>query len=143
MSGPQVWTFFYGSFMHPDVLERSQVVPGPSEVACLPGFGIHFQPLANLVPATADCAYGIATRVTHSELDRLYAHLATDAGGGYRPAAVLISTASAVWRPALCYLAPVRDAAPATPDYLAPLLAAARRYAFPDWYIRRLESATG
>ena len=56
MAEPNVWTFFYGSFINLDVLKQAGYVPERFEVARLNGFDIHIQPLANLVLAASGTA---------------------------------------------------------------------------------------
>ncbi len=41
---------------------------------------------------------------------------------------------------ALCYIAHSMDAKPADDEYVDRIVTAARRYGFPAWYVRRLES---
>ncbi|MGI8856872.1 MAG: gamma-glutamylcyclotransferase family protein [Thermomicrobiales bacterium] len=141
MAEAAVWTFFYGSFMNRTVLARQGVTLGEAEVSRLPGFAIRMQLLSNLVPDENACVYGILARLTHHELGRLYSHLPGTAGDAYHPDAVLVQTRAGDWRPALCYIAPPLEPAPAATDYLDDLLVAAQEYAFPDWYLHRLEQA--
>jgi hypothetical protein len=141
MAEAAVRTFFYGSFMNRTVLARQGVAPGEMEVARLPGFEIRMQPLSNVVPDDRSCVYGILARVTHRELDRLYRHLPGAVGGTYLPDAVLVQTRAGAWQPALCYIAPPLEPAPAATDYLDSVLVAAREYAFPDWYLHQLARA--
>ena len=139
MAELQVWVFFYGSFMNRALLEQRGIVLAQLEVVRLPGYAISIGPLANLTPSAADCVYGILVRLTHRELDRLYANLPS-AATRYRPEAVLVQTEARSWRPALSYVdLPFEPASPA-PDYLEHILSAAREYRFPDWYIQRLEA---
>lgn len=48
----RIWTFFYGSYMNPGVLEEVDLHPEAFEVARLDGFDIRIGPLANLVQTT-------------------------------------------------------------------------------------------
>lgn len=140
MAELRVWVFFYGSFMNPALLEQQGIVPEQIEIVRLPGYAISIGPLANLTPSAADCVYGTLVRLTHRELDQLYADLPAAAGTPYRPEAVLVQTESGAWRPALSYVAPPSEPAPPAPDHLEHILSAAREYGFPDWYIQRLEA---
>ena len=139
MAGPQVWVFFYGSFMNRALLEQRGIVADQVEVVRLPGYAISIGPLANLTPSAADCVYGILVRLTHRELDHLYADLPS-AATRYLPEAVLVQTEAGSWRPALSYVTLPFESAPPAPDYLGHILSAAREYRFPDWYIQRLEA---
>src|SRR4051812_6225718 len=150
MAERAVWTFFYGSFMHPAVLARQGVALDGAEVTSLPGFAIRMQPLSNVVPEEGGCVYGLLARLGHPELARLYAHLPDATGTGtvapgdravYLPEAVLVRTRAGAWRAALCYVAPVAEPRPAAPAYLDHILEAAREHRFPDWYVRQLETA--
>jgi hypothetical protein len=139
MTEPKVWIFFYGSYINLDVLQEVEFSPDRVEVARLFGFDIRIQPLANLFRSDQSCVYGIVATATHAELDRLYAHAEHVLGGRYLPEAVLVETLEGNWRPALCYIAPSMEPAPASNDYLERIVQPARAYGFPDWYINRLE----
>lgn len=71
---PQVWTFFYGSYINFEVLREVDFVPENCEVARLAGFDIRIQPGANLVRCDDGTVYGILATATHDELARLYGH---------------------------------------------------------------------
>jgi hypothetical protein len=149
-----VWVFFYGSFINLEVLRRVDLVPERVEVARLGGFDIRIEPLANLVRSGQHSVYGTLVTARHAELDRLYAHARDDLGGTYLPEAVLAESLGppplppdssgqvpgGVGRPALCYIAPEMEPAPATNDYIDRIVGPARAFGFPPWYIARLES---
>ena len=139
MVEPKVWVFFYGSFINLDVLRGAGLVPDRVEVARLGGFDIVIRPLANLVRSDQHSVYGILATSTHTELARLYDYARDTLGGTYLPEAVLAEAAGA-WRPALCYIAPQMEPAPASNDYLDRIVVPARRHGFPDWYLARLEA---
>ena len=132
--------FFYGSYINLDVLAEVDLVPDSVEVAELRGFDITIRPLANLVRSDERSVYGILTRATHAELERLYFHAREVLGGEYLPEAVVCQTAGGDLSPALCYIAPDLPPGPAAADYVDRILGPARGYGFPDWYLRRLES---
>ena len=141
MSGRSVWTFYYGSNINLEILKRFDYVPEQVEVARLFGFDITVRPLANLVPSEGSCVYGILATGTHDDLDRLYGgYVQGELGATYLPEAVLCETLEGRWVPALCYIAAPMDEAPATDDYLERILAPARAFGFPAWYIEKLES---
>src|SRR5215471_5799298 len=137
MTEPTVWTFFYGSFMNLDVLKQGAFVPERYEVARLNGFDIRIQPLATLVRSDQHCVYGIVASATHEQLHRLYSQ---DWVGTYLPEPVLVETLDGKWRSALCYIAPEREARPATNDYIDRIVGPARHFGFPAWYVARLET---
>lgn len=79
MTRPEVWTFFYGSYINLNVLREVDFAPRRHEVARLPGFNIRIAPLANLVRSDEHTVYGIVATGTHDELvtqGGLYARLA-------------------------------------------------------------------
>lgn len=139
MAAPSVWAFFYGSFINFDVLTQVDYIPDHYEVAKLPRFDIRIQPLANLVYSDERSVYGVVATATHQQLRRLYDYAETELGGTYLPHAVLAETVTGTWRPALCYIAPSMQAAPAANDYIDRIVGPARQLGFPDWYIARLE----
>ncbi len=140
MEESKVWTFFYGSYMNLAVLKEVDLVPEHYEVARLSGFDIQIQPLANLVRSDQQSVYGIVATTTHHELERLYQHAEHVLGGVYLPEAVLTETKDGNLRPALCYIAPSIEPKPATNEYIDRIVAPAKEYGFPAWYIERLES---
>lgn len=121
---PEVWVFFYGSYINFAVLREVDLVPGRWEVAKLEGFDIRIAPRANLVASDRDCVWGIVATARPSELARLYAH-ARDVLGE-------------IYLPALCYIAPEMTPAPPDPAYVDRIVGPARQFGFPAWYIERL-----
>jgi hypothetical protein len=139
MAEPRVWVFFYGSYINLNVLRDVNYVPEKWEVARLAGFDIRIQPRANLVRSERHSVYGILATGTHAELGRLYAHAKDVLGEVYLPEAVLAETRDCKWKPAMCYICPAMDLRPAASDYVDRIVAPAREYGFPAWYINRLE----
>lgn len=137
---PEIWTFFYGSYMNLDVLKGVDYIPRRYEVARLPGFDISIGPLANLVRSDRHSVYGIVATGTHAELARLYDHAESVLGGKYLPEPVLVVTESGQWLPALTYIAPSLPDQTVADDYLDRILVPAREHGFPQWYLDRLES---
>jgi len=140
MPEPEVWTFFYGSYINLDVLREVDYTPRAYEPAQLPGFNITIRPLANLERSDQHTTYGIVATGTHAELARLYDHAENILGGRYLPEAVLVQNLSGRWLPALTYIAPKLSTRPASTDYVDRILKPAREYGFPDWYLEHLES---
>ena len=139
MSGPTVWTFFYGSYINFQVLQEVGLVPEEWQVARLSGFDIVIRPRANLVRSEEHCVWGILATATHAELEGLYAHAKNVLGEVYLPEAVLAQTRDGRWRPALCYIAPSMSPRHAVNDYIDRIAGPARKYGFPEWYVRRIE----
>jgi hypothetical protein len=140
MAESKVRVFFYGSYMNLGVLREVDLVPDRWEVGRLGGFDIQIRPRANLVRSDRDSVYGIATTASYSELARLYAHARDALGEVYLPEAVLVQLPSGLWRACLCYICPAMAPRPADPAYVERIVAAAREFGFPKWYIDRLES---
>ncbi len=140
MPETSVWTFFYGSNINLDILRKVDYVPSQIHVARLHGFDIEIRPLANLIRSDRHCVYGILATGTHSELERLYGRYDQDElGATYLPEAVLCERLDGTLTPALCYIAPETEPAPAADDYLDRIVEPARSFGFPDWYVERLE----
>lgn len=137
---PEVWVFFYGSYMNFGVLREVDIVPEEWGVARLPGFDIRIEPRANLIRSDENCVYGILTKATHAALTRLYAHAQNVLGELYLPEAVLVQTDSGLWRPALCYICPRMVTQPPDNAYVERVLEPARQFDFPQAYVARLES---
>lgn len=140
MPEPEIWTFFYGSYMNLDVLREVDYIPRKYETARLPGFTIAIRPLANLERSDQHTVYGIVATGTHADLERLYDHAEHILGGRYLPEAVLVQTLSGRWMPALTYIAPQLGERPATAEYVERIVKPARAYGFPAWYIEHLAS---
>ena len=140
MTAPEIWTFFYGSYINLDVLKELDYRPRKYEVARLPGFDITIAPIANLARSEQHTTYGIVATGTHIELSRLYDHAEHVLGGRYLPEAVLVQTMQGHWISALCYIAPKLSGESADTDYVDRILQPAKVLGFPPWYIDRLES---
>jgi cation transport regulator ChaC len=136
----KIWTFFYGSYMNPSVLEQSSLRPDTLEVARLDGFDICIGPLANLIESDEASVYGVLAQATHEELTRLYAHARDVLGGVYQPEAVVVQARDGKWRAALCYIAEPMEPRAAERAYVERIIRPAREHGFPAWYIRKLES---
>ena len=140
MADNLVWTFFYGSNMDPEVLKSVDYLPREIFTAKLSGYDIEINPLANLIRSDAHCVYGIIASSTHAELNRLYGeYVQAKLGATYLAHPVLCEKPDGSLVPALCYLCPAMEAAPASDAYLEKIIGPARQFGFPDWYIARLE----
>jgi hypothetical protein len=140
MAPIRIWAFFYGSNINLDILKRVGYIPQQVEVATLDGYDIRIDPLANLVRSEAQCVYGILADATHGDLARLYGdYVQGELGVTYLPEAVNCRRMDGSIRPALCYIATPTKTASATNAYLDSIIVPAREFAFPDWYIQRLE----
>ena len=140
MTQPEIWTFFYGSYMNLDVLREVDFSPRQVERARLPGFALTIRPLANLVRSDHDVVYGIVATGTHAELARLYDHAEEVLGGRYLPEAVLVETGQGRSIPALCYIAPDLKPRPAALDYVERIELAGRLHGLPERYLEHIAS---
>lgn len=91
---------------------------------------------ATLVPDPGQCVHGMLMRLTHDELDRLYAEPSVAA---YRPEPVIAKLANGESVAALCFNPPaVPEGAQSNPDYAVKLQAAARKRGLPEDYVRSI-----
>lgn len=140
MTEPEIWTFFYGSFINLDVLKELDYTPRKYEVARLSGYDITIRPIANLVKSEQHTVFGIVATGTHTELSRLYDHAENILGGRYLPEAVLVQTVAGHWISALCYISPELSGESASADYVDRISKPAKAHGFPGWFIERIES---
>ena len=97
--------FFYGSYMNFNVLKEVDINERAFEVGSINGYELTISPLANLRYKKQRIAYGILTKLTHYELDRLYQdHAKGKLGGEYLPEAVIVYELNGIYTPALCYI---------------------------------------
>ena len=141
MTKPKVKVFFYGSYINFDVLKQVDIKKRDFETCTLRDHELSIAPLANIIRKEQGVVYGILTRLTHPELDRLYqGHAKKVLGAEYLPEAVMAHRINGPPSPALCYishnLAPGRADAP----YVDRILKPAQQYGFPDWYLAHIAS---
>jgi hypothetical protein len=134
-----VWTFFYGSFMNPDVLANAEVRPTEAQMGRLDGWDIKIAPRATLVPSEGRSVFGILAKVTHADLEKLYTK-DWFGFGTYLPEAVLVEDSAEQLVPALSYIAWEMEGGSPTHEYISNVVTAARQFRFPEWYIDRLKS---
>jgi hypothetical protein len=134
-----VWTFFYGSFMNPDVLAKAEVRPTEAQMGRLDGWDIKIAPRATLVPSEGRSVFGILAKVTHADLEKLYTK-DWFGFGTYLPEAVLVEDSAEQLVPALSYIAWEMEGGSPTHEYISNVVTAARQFRFPEWYIDRLKS---
>ncbi len=140
MNKPKVDVFFYGSYINLNVLKEVNIIPDQIIIAKLSGYDIQIAPRANLVKSEKDCVYGILTKASHEELQRLYVeHAQGILGETYLPEAVLVETINNAWVPTLCYIAPSMKYMKPEIDYINRIILPAKQLKFPKWYICRLE----
>jgi len=135
----RVWVFFYGSFMSRDVLGKADVHPTGLQTARLDGWALTIAPRASLVPEPGGSVHGIAARLTHAELDRLYTK-DWFGFGTYLPEAVRVSVDGENSLPALTYISWEREGGRPAREYIEKILTVAREHAFPEDYVRHIQS---
>lgn len=135
----EVWTFFYGSFMSSEVLAKAGVIPKDSQFARLHGWDITIATRATLVPSDGKSVYGVLAKLSHSDLEKLYTK-DWFGFGTYLPEAVLVSDANGKAIPALTYIAWEMEKGVPAADYIQKIVAVARQFKFPEWYVRHIES---
>jgi hypothetical protein len=127
----RVLVFFYGLFMDSEVLHRQGFQPLNARKATLDGYRLVIGARATLVPDDHGVVHGIATELTHDELQRLYAAPGLEA---YRPDAVLLHVGGAAL-PALCYNLTSPPAGGSNSDYAEKLRALCSELGMPASYI--------
>jgi Gamma-glutamyl cyclotransferase, AIG2-like len=133
MTTRRVDVFFYGLFMDHHLLEGKGIQPGDVRVAAVSGFRLRIGARAALVPAPAAKVHGVLMKLTHAELDKLYAEPSLQA---YRPEPVLAVDRNGANVAALCYNLPEPPAtAEHNPEYAARLRTLARQVGLPGEYV--------
>jgi AIG2-like family len=141
MSAHLVDVFFYGSYINFKVLAEVNINERPHKVAWLNGYELVISPLANIIKEHSSVVFGIVTKLTHSELERLYTeHAQHKLGGIYLPEAILVSTDTDSIVPALTYISHDMKTEHAEPDYVDRILNPAKKYGFPGKYLQYIES---
>ena len=136
MSNRRVDAFFYGLFMDHEILREAGVEPSNPRRAYVEGFALRIGQRATLVPSAGARAYGMLFRLSHSELDRLYAAPGLKQ---YRAETVLAQLLEGTPTSALCYN--LRDAPQPherNPEYAARLQLVLSRLDFPAEYVASL-----
>ena len=135
----KVRTFFYGSFMNPEVLAKADVRPTEPEMAKLAGWELRIAPRATLVPAEGRSVFGVLAQLTHADLDKLYTK-DWFGFGAYLPEAVLVSDSSGRAVPALTYISWEAPGGAPDADYIQKIVDIAQQFGFPEEYIRHVRS---
>jgi gamma-glutamyl AIG2-like cyclotransferase len=136
----RVWVFFYGTIMNLEILRGFGVTVNETLPAKLGGYDISIRPRPNLVRSERTCVYGALTRVTHDDLDTVYAALERNFGLKYLPEAVLATTLDGALRPALCYIVSHMPDSPPDPTFIKQLAQCVRTMGLPDWYAAHVEA---
>ena len=132
----RIEVFFYGLFMDEAALRDQGFRPADARQARVDGFALRLGARATLVPDRDRSVHGMLMRLTHDELDRLYAEPSVAA---YRPEPVIAKLAGGQSVAALSFNLPqAPDAASSNPEYAAKLTAVARKLGLPESYIRSI-----
>lgn len=128
--------FFYGLFMDAEALRGREVHPMDIRRASVRGFSLRIGQRATLIPEANDHAWGVMMRLSHDEIDHLYADPSVSV---YRAEAVLCDLDDGAREAALCFNLP----APPRPDernpeYAQQLRNLARRLELPPAYVDRI-----
>ncbi|MES9857265.1 MAG: gamma-glutamylcyclotransferase family protein [Sedimenticola sp.] len=141
MSNPtrEVDVFFYGSFMNEKVLSKAGVSPRNLRAAKLSDYSIVISPRATIKPNPDGILYGLVGRLSHAELDKIYAK-DWFGFGAYVPEAVILEVDSTIQIPALCYICWGMEPAPTTEEYISLMLEVGEQYKFPASYLHEISS---
>jgi hypothetical protein len=125
--------FFYGLFMDRQLLDGKGIRPTDIRLAAVPGFVLRIGARAALVPTPAEEVHGVLMKLSHADIEKLYAEPSVQA---YRPEPVLAVVRDGATVAALCYNLPE----PPSPDehnaeYASKLRALAQRIGLPSDYV--------
>ena len=125
--------FFYGLFMDPELLQDRGILPTDIRVASVSGFALRIGARATLVPHLGGQVHGVLMKLSHADLERLYADPSVRA---YRPEAVLAVTRDGVTVAAMCYnLAEVPSPRERNAEYASKLRSLAQAIGLPESYV--------
>jgi Gamma-glutamyl cyclotransferase, AIG2-like len=137
MESRRIDVFFYGLFMDAEILRAKGLHPTDGRQACVSGMALRIGRRATLVPEPGKSVYGFVFRLTHEEIEQLYAEPSVAA---YRPEAVIAQLADQSSIPALCFnLPPSNEAEQANPEYAEKLRAVASRLGLPADYAANIQ----
>jgi hypothetical protein len=128
--------FFYGLFMDHQLLHGKGIRPTDIRLAAVPGFVLRIGARAALVPTPAGEVHGLLMKLSHADIEKLYAEPSVQA---YRPEPVLAVVRDGATVAALCYNLPE----PPSPDehnaeYASKLRALGQRIGLPGDYVASL-----
>jgi hypothetical protein len=129
--------FFYGLFMDDQLLSGKGVRPVDIRLAAVPGFVLRIGARAALVPTPEGEVHGVIVKLSHADIEKLYAEPSVQA---YRPEPVLAVTRDGAAVAALCYNLPE----PPSPDernaeYASKLRSLAQRIGLPSDYVASIQ----
>jgi gamma-glutamyl AIG2-like cyclotransferase len=104
MDQRRVDVFFYGLFMDPQLLHSKGIRPVDIRLAAVSGFVLRIGARAALVLAPEGEVHGVLMKLSHADIEKLYAEPSVQA---YRPEPVLAVAHNGATVAALCYNLPV------------------------------------
>ncbi len=129
--------FFYGLFMDDRLLVSKGIHPTDIRPASVSGLALRIGARAALVAAPGHAVHGILMKLTHADLDRLYAEPGVQV---YRPEPVLAQARDGATVAALCYNLPEAPAPDQRNDeYVAKLRSLAQHLGLPDEYVASIK----
>ena len=125
--------FFYGLFMDEELLRAKGARATDIRLAVVQGFALRIGERAALVPDSAGIVHGVVMKLSHLDIERLYAEPSVAA---YRPEPVLATLTNGDAIAALCFNLPKAP----SPDernteYAAKLRTVAQRVGLPGEYV--------
>jgi len=119
--------------MDPELLQDRGILPTDIRVASVSGFALRIGARATLVPNLGGQVHGVLMKLSHADLERLYADPSVRA---YRPEAVLAVTRDGVTVAAMCYnLAEVPSPRERNAEYASKLRSLAQAIGLPESYV--------
>ena len=140
MSERKIQVFLFGAAISLKTLEDAGLAKRAFAPACIMGFDLVIQPIANLVEAGDGIVYGILANFTHAELATLSAyHLSEITSADFFVEPVLVQTRGGKIVPAITHISTNLPPAHADEKYIDGIVKAASTYGFPKWYMERIE----
>jgi len=135
------WVFFYGLYMDFEILRERGLRVQHWEVAKLDGYEFRISSWGYIKRSDVNCVYGVVVCAAQQEVLDLYAPATSTLPLDYFPEPVLVESPDGQLRNVLCYVATSEpQGAEVNVDYVEGMVRLARHFAFPDWYVERLES---
>jgi hypothetical protein len=137
MAARSVPVFFYGLFMDADLLRAKGAQPSEIRPASVHGVSIRIGRRATLVQDPAGRVHGMLMKLSHDDIDRLYAEPSVQM---YRPEAMLCEMADGVNVPAICFTLPEPpEPAERNETYAEQLRGLGRRLGLPASYVDSIQ----
>lgn len=133
--------FFYGSFINSDVLKQAGFESCDGfRPALIAGYRFEIAPRANVKKQAGSIVYGVLTRGSHQDLERLYTYALDELGELYLPHPVSALDLEGHHHAAMTYVCPNMQHGDVEPAYVDRIVEPARTLGFPNWYVEHIES---